>query len=161
MHMHTADASIRRIFRGTPYVEGALAYRLSMNYAPFIQDMVMEPDLKTLLGKLKPSVGLAVATNRSNTISDVLKHHGLVDFFDIVVSSMDVLKPKPHQESLLKILDFFQLGPHQAVYVGDSAVDSETAENAGMPFISYKNPDLKADFHVGRLMDISPLLDRL
>jgi len=33
--------------------------------------MIMEPGLRELLGALKPRFGLAVATNRSNTIGQV------------------------------------------------------------------------------------------
>jgi phosphoglycolate phosphatase len=155
VHMHTADESIRHIFQGTPHVQEALAYRWKMDYAPFIRDMVMEPGLKELLSLLKPRFGLAVATNRSNTIGDVLKTHGLKGYFDIVVSSLDVKNPKPHPEPLLKILDFFHLNPDQAFYVGDSAVDYETSKGAGVVFIAYKNRELEADFHVNSLMDIA------
>jgi HAD superfamily hydrolase (TIGR01509 family) len=158
VHMHTADESIRRIFQGTPHVQEALAYRWEMDYAPFIRHMVMEPGLKELLGILKPRFGLAVATNRSNTIGDVLETHSLRAFFDIVVSSLDVENPKPHPEALLKILDFFKLSPDQALYVGDSAVDYETALGSGVVFIAYKNRQLEADFHVDSLMDIRDLV---
>lgn len=159
VHMHTADESIRHIFQGTPHMEEALAYRWEMDYAPFIRHMVMEPGLKDLLSWLKPRFGLAVATNRSNTIGDVLETHGLKGFFDIVVSSLDVENPKPHPEALLKILDFFHLNPDQAFYVGDSAVDYETAKGAGVVFIAYKNRELEADFHVDSLMDIKDMVD--
>jgi HAD superfamily hydrolase (TIGR01509 family) len=158
VHMHTADESIRHIFQGTPHVQEALAYRWEMDYAPFIRHMVMEPGLKELLGILKPRFGLAVATNRSNTIGDVLETHSLRAFFDIVVSSLDVENPKPHPEALLKILDFFKLSPDQALYVGDSAVDYETALGSGVVFIAYKNRQLEADFHVDSLMDIRDLV---
>ena len=70
--------------------------------------------------KLRPYFGLGVATNRSTTIGNVLKYHGLAGFFDIVVSSLDVKNPKPHPESLVKILDFFNISPTKALYIGDS-----------------------------------------
>ncbi|MGD9032381.1 MAG: HAD hydrolase-like protein [Desulfobacteraceae bacterium] len=158
VHMHTADESIRHIFQGTPHVEKALAYRWEMDYAPFIRHMVMEPGLKELLSWLKPRFGLGVATNRSNTIGDVLETHGLKEFFDIVVSSLDVENPKPHPEALLRILDFFRLSPAQAFYVGDTAVDYETSKGAGVVFIAYKNRDLEADFHADALMDIKDMV---
>ena len=154
VHMHTADESIRHIFQGSPHLQEALAYRWEMDYDPFIRNMVMEPGLKELLNILKPRFGLAVATNRSNSIGDVLETHSLRGFFDIVVSSLDVENPKPHPDALLKILEFFQIGPDQAFYVGDSAVDSETALGSGVVFIAYKNRQLKADFHVDSLMQI-------
>ena len=102
VHMHTADASVRHIFRGTPYVEQAQEYRLQMDYAPFIKDMIMEPGLTELLKALKPRFGLAVATNRSNTIGSVIESFGLKKYFDLVISSLDVENPKPHPESLFR-----------------------------------------------------------
>ena len=158
VHMHTADESIRHIFQGTPHVQEALAYRWDMDYTPFIRHMVMEPGLKELLSWLKPRFGLAVATNRSNTIGDVLETHGLKGFFDIVVSSLDVENPKPHPEALLKILEFFKLSAAQAFYVGDTAVDYETSKGAGVFFIAYKNRELEADFHADALMDIKDMV---
>jgi len=158
IHMNTADESVRYILQGTPYLEDALDYRLQMDYRPFIKDMVMEPGLKELLRRLKARAGLAVATNRSNTIGEVLDFNGLTGYFDIVVSSLDVYKPKPHPESLFKILDFFFLAPEQALYVGDSIIDYETARAAGVPFIAYKNKELSAEHHIDRLLDIDNLV---
>jgi HAD superfamily hydrolase (TIGR01509 family) len=155
VHMHTADESVRHIFRGTPHAEAAQAYRLALDYSPFIRDMIMEPGLKELLAVLKPKHGLAVATNRSNTIGRVLKWHGLEGYFDVVISSLDVEIPKPHPESLHKILDFFSMAPEQAYYVGDSSVDAETAKAASVPFIAYKNRALEAAFYVEALMEIT------
>jgi phosphoglycolate phosphatase len=159
VHMHTADESIRHIFEGSPYTEEAQAYRWEMDYTPFIKDMIMEPGLKEILQALKPAFGLAVATNRSNTIGKVLESNGLDKFFDIVVSSLDVKNPKPHPESLLKILRFFTIGPQQALYVGDSRVDRETARAASVPFIAYKNRSLEADFHADRMPDILTIVN--
>jgi HAD superfamily hydrolase (TIGR01549 family) len=158
IHMHTADESVRYLFRKTPHLEKAQAYRMKMDYTPFIKDMAIESGLKDLLGWLKPRFGLGVATNRSNTIGEVIRHNGLDKFFDIIVSSLDVEKPKPHPESLLKILDFFEIGPDQALYVGDSFVDYETADAAGIPLISYKNRGLEAAYHINSLEEIKEIV---
>jgi phosphoglycolate phosphatase len=155
VHMHTADESVRHIFKGTPHCGRAQEYRLRMDYTPFIKDMVMEPGLMELLRLLKPLMGLAVATNRSNTIGRVLEWNGLDTYFDMVVSSLDVKYPKPHPESLFKILDFFGIGPEEALYVGDSLVDYETSKAAGVPFIAYKNRELPAALHMNHLMEIA------
>jgi phosphoglycolate phosphatase len=158
VHMHTANESVSYIFQGSPYVEEAEEYRLQMDYTPFIKDMIIEPGLKELLSALRPHFRLAVATNRSNTIGDVLERFGLTDFFDIVVSSLDVSNPKPHPEAIFKILGFFGIGPEQSVYIGDSLVDYETAKSAGVLFISYKNRELEADYHLDRLTDVAGIL---
>jgi len=161
VHMHTADESIRHVFRGTPFVEQAQAFRMQMDYSRFIKDMIMEPGLKELLKKLKPRYGLAVATNRSNTIGKVLETNGLTGFFDIVVSSLDVQTPKPHPEAIYKILDFFKISPEQAVYVGDSIVDWQTARAAGVTLIAYQNDALDTPWQIKGLLEIEKLLQNL
>jgi len=158
VHAYTAKDSIRHIFEGTPYLDQAIAIAKNTDYTPFIHDMIIEPDLKELLSALKPDFWLGVATNRSTTIGNVLKIHGLVDFFDIVVSSLDVKNPKPHPESLLKILKYFKISPGDAIYIGDSNLDYESARSAGVIFVAYKNRELDADYHVSSMMEISELL---
>ena len=158
VHMHTAEDSVRHIFRDTPFVEQAQSYRMQMDYEPFIKDMIMEPGLEELLKGLKPRFGLAVATNRSNTIGPVLESFGLEKYFDLIISSLDVKNPKPHPESLFMILDFFRVKPRDAFYVGDSAIDEKTAKAAGVVFISYKNRALNADHHVDALLEIARLV---
>jgi len=158
VHMHTAEKAVRHIFEGTPFTEQAQAYRMQMDYTPFIKDMVMEPGLKELLKSLKPRMRLAVATNRSNTIAAVLEQNGLAGFFDIVVSSLDVENPKPHPESIHKILDFFGLDPDEAVYIGDSPIDLETAQAAGVHFVAYGNGGLAASWKAADMKDVERIL---
>jgi len=158
VHMHTADESIKHIFEGTPHTEEALAYRWTMDYTPFLKDMVMEPGLKELLRAVKPLMGLAVATNRSNTIGKVLETNGLAPYFDIVVSSLDVKHPKPHPEGLFKVLDFLGTPADRSFYVGDSLIDWQTARAAGVPFISYKDRKLDTFHHADCMKDIEEIL---
>jgi len=160
VHMHTAYESVKRIFRGTRYTDQAQEYRVKVDYAPFIKDMVIEPGLKKLLEDLKPGFGLAIATNRSNTIDNVLERNGIKEYFDIVVSSLDVKNPKPHPEPLFKILNFFDIRPDEAFYIGDSSIDYETARAADVHFISYRNRDLKTDYYIDYLADIEKFLTK-
>lgn len=159
VHMATAGDSVRHIFQGTPFLTRAFEYARDLDYTPFIHKMILEPGLKELLQRLKGRLGLAVATNRSTSIGNVLNIHGLEPYFDLVVSAFDVQHPKPHPESLLKILGVFEILPSEALYVGDSLVDGQTAHAAAVPFIAYKNRDLDADYHVDRMEDIGALLD--
>jgi phosphoglycolate phosphatase len=159
VHMHTAEESINHIFRNSPYKAQAQEYRLTkLDYTPFIREMVMEPGLKELLEFLRPRYGLAVATNRSNTIGRVLECHGLTGYFDIVVSSLDVKNPKPHPEPIVKILDFFGIEPHQCLYVGDSEVDWEVCQASGVTLVAYRNRGLKSPYRVDKLLDVLKIL---
>jgi HAD superfamily hydrolase (TIGR01509 family) len=160
VHMLTSEESVREIFRGTSFENEAQAYQFEVDYTPFINDMVMESGLVELLERLTPTLGLAIATNRSHTIKAVLESFSLTSYFDIVISTLDVKRPKPHPEPILKILDFFQISQDQAIYVGDSLIDQQTARNAGVAFIAYKNRALTADHYADQLTDIARLLGR-
>ena len=158
VHMATGRDSVAHIFRKTPHFEEADAYRLQMDYTPFIRDMMIAPGLKELLVRLRPQFRLAVATNRSNTIQDVLAQNDLTGLFDMVVSSLDVKNPKPHPESVFKILDFFGLESAQAIYIGDSSVDYETARAADVCFVAYGNDELEAAFKVNTMGEVAEVL---
>ena len=158
-HMHTADQSIANLFNNIGNFKAAQAYRKNMSYLPFLKFMEMEPYLKPLLEKLRPRYKTAVATNRSDTMDRVLSEYGLKGYFDLVVSSCDVDRPKPYPDPLIKILKHFEVEPYQSIYVGDSKLDESAAKAAGIPFIAYKNRSLSTDFHIQSLKEIEEFLD--
>jgi beta-phosphoglucomutase-like phosphatase (HAD superfamily) len=158
VHSHNVLDSVNYIFRKYPReIEEVNQYRISVDYTPFLKYMVIEPDLKQFLGMLKPKFYTAISTNRSNTMPSVMKMHDLESYFDLVVTSLDVEQPKPHTEGLVKILNHFQLSASEAVYIGDSMVDREHTAGVNMRLISFKNPDLPAEYHVNRFLDIPQL----
>jgi phosphoglycolate phosphatase-like HAD superfamily hydrolase len=71
----------------------------------------------------------------------------------------DVKNPKPHPESVEKILHALNVDGAYVLYVGDSEVDRKTASSSGVTFIAYKNADLEADGfiddHLGLLAFLS------
>jgi HAD superfamily hydrolase (TIGR01509 family) len=158
VHSHNVLDSVSYIFREHPdTIDTVHAYRQSLDYSPYLKYMLIEPDLKEFLRFLKPQFHTAISTNRSTTMPAVMKMHGLDPYFDLVVTSLDVKQPKPHAEALLKILKHFHLSADQAVYIGDSIVDLEHTAEVNMRLISFKNPDLPADYHVNSFLDVSGL----
>ncbi len=147
VHMHTVDESITHLFRGTRELEAAQAYRCTTDYSPFIPLMIMEPGLKEFLDYLRPRYKTGIATNRSTTMGRLLEVFGLEDRFDMVVSALDVSNPKPHPESLLRIVNRFECLPREVLYIGDSDLDRIAAEAAGVPLVAYKNEALAAAYH--------------
>jgi HAD superfamily hydrolase (TIGR01549 family) len=148
VHSHTFRESLEYLFRESPVLEEVLDFCRLIDYQRFIPMMVEEPHLREFLGFLRPRFRTALATNRTTTTQAVLHYHRLADHFDLVVSAQDVTRPKPHPESFWRILEHFSLKPQEAIYIGDSKVDEEFAQNAGVPLVAYRNPHLKADFHL-------------
>jgi HAD superfamily hydrolase (TIGR01509 family) len=159
VHMHTVDESMAYLFPDKNLLEAAHAHRKTMGYRKYLGYHTMEPQLVSLLEKLRPQIKTAVATNRTDTMDKLLVEFNLDGYFDLVVTSSDVKHPKPHPEGLLKILDHFGLAPHQAIYVGDSQVDELAARAAKMPLVAYRNRKLEADYYIDSLGGLEQLLD--
>ena len=158
VHMHHVMDSIRHLFRQYPAdLEQAEAYRQTLDYTPYLQHMVMEPDLLEFLDFLRPDYKTAISTNRTSTMGTVLRMFELADRFDKVVTAFDVARPKPDPEALEQILAHFGCGADEAVYIGDSMVDREHTEALGMRLIAFKNPALPAEYHVRSFMEITRL----
>ena len=158
VHSHNVFDAVDHIFRNYPdEIEKVHQYRITVDYTPFLKYMVMEPDLKEFLSILKPKFHTAISTNRSTTMPSVMEMYDLNPYFDLVVTSLDVEQPKPHVEALVKILDHFQVSADEAVYIGDSMVDREHTSGLNMRLISFKNPELPAEYHVSRFLDIPHL----
>jgi phosphoglycolate phosphatase len=158
-HSHTADQSIAHLFNDDQGFKEAQHYRRNMSYLPFLKYMVLEPYLKPLLETLRPKYKTAIATNRSDTMDSVLSEHHLEGYFDLVVSSIDVDRPKPYPDPLIKILEHFEIKANCALYVGDSELDQMAAKAAGVTFIAYQNRSLAADFHIRSLKEMDRILD--
>ena len=154
VHMSTAEESINYLFRDDPHLQEAQKYRKLLDYQQFIPFMTMEPFLDEVLEALKKKYKLAVATNRTNTIHPILKVFKLDHFFDKVVSALDVNNPKPHPEAVFKIVNHFGIDAREAIFVGDSPVDRETALNAKVFFVAYKSPHLQADHNIDDLREL-------
>jgi phosphoglycolate phosphatase len=159
VHMHTVAESIDYLFPDEKIRAAAHDFRKRMDYREYLGYLEIEPHLVALLEKLRPRIKTAIATNRTDTMNRLLAEFNLNGYFDLVVTSSDVERPKPHPDVLLKILDCLELAPDQTIYVGDSKLDELAAEAAGIRLIAYRNRDLASDYHINALKDLEALLD--
>ena len=160
VHMHTVDESLAYLFRDQESLAQAYAYRKTLDYREFIKLMEVEPYLIRLLRKIRPQIRTAIATNRTATVNGLLDEFGLGEYFDLVVSSSDVNLPKPHPDSLLKILQYFCVQPDELIYVGDSNVDEMAAHSAGVRLIAFRNPALSSACHIDSLKELETILGK-
>lgn len=159
VHCHNVFDSVAHIFRHYPEtdLEAVHHHRESQSYTPYLSYMIMEPDLKQFLDMVKPGYHLAISTNRTTTMRPLLESYELSDYFELVVTSMDVDRPKPAPDGLLKILSRFDCRPEETIFIGDSEVDRQHTQNVGVDLIAFKNPRLDAKFHVECFLDILKL----
>ncbi len=159
VHMHTVDESMAFLFPDETNLAAAYEFRKSMDYKQYLGYLTIEPHLVSLLDKLRPQIKTTIATNRTDTIDRLLAEFNLDGYFDLVVTSSDVMRPKPHPEALFKILNYFDLEPYQMIYIGDSQVDEMAARSAAIPLVAFRNRQLSADYHIDTLKELEELLD--
>ena len=159
VHMHNVTDSVSHIFRHHPHIADKAVdhYRTELDYSPFLQYMIMEPDLMDFLKIIKPSYHTAISTNRTTTMPMLLDIYHLRPWFEMVVTAQDTLRPKPAPDGLEMILNNFGVRVDEAIYIGDSEVDREHTNNVGMEMIAYKNPSLDAEYHVDNFLAITRL----
>jgi len=160
VHMHTVYETIQLIFSKENGLEKkALESLKGIDWRDYIAYLRMEPYLFQILNLLKTSGILRVInTNRTTSMKYIMEYFGLWPFFDMVVTALDVKNPKPHPESVEKILQKFNLNRGETVFVGDSEVDQQTAKSSGVKFIAYKNRAIANDAYIDDHLDLLNLL---
>jgi HAD superfamily hydrolase (TIGR01509 family) len=111
-----------------------------------------------LLDALHGSIEVALATMSSRKVIDKLLSEKKIDkYFDLVITSDEVLKPKPDPEIFLVCATKLNVSPKNCVTVEDSIFGVKAAREAGMKCIAIpsgaynkdelkeENPDLLID----------------
>jgi phosphoglycolate phosphatase len=160
VHTHTVFEAIHFIFGQKDELEKkALELIKQFDLKKYIVYLKMEPYLLQTLNLLKAEgIIRVINTNRTTSMKHIMERYNLWPFFDMVVTALDVKDPKPHPESIEKIIKAFQLKKEEAVFVGDSEVDRQTAASSGIKFIAYKNRGIKSDAYIEDHLDLLNLL---
>jgi phosphoglycolate phosphatase len=74
------------------------------------------------------------------TLRRIVSIRKLANFFSHVFGA-----PETKEEHIMKIMHYFQCGPKQIVYVGDSEIDQAAAKNQGCHFIGVGKDKLRFD----------------
>lgn len=159
VHMHNVIDSVSHIFSHyqEPALEDVHIFRRQGDYSAFLPYMEIEPDLVKFLEETQHRYHLAISTNRTNTMIPLLRSYNLEGYFSKVMTADTAVKPKPAPDALLEILEHFDCQPEEALFIGDSIIDEQHAASCNVPLIAFKNPDLRAKYHVCCFMDILKL----
>ncbi|MEX1030674.1 MAG: HAD family hydrolase [Paenibacillaceae bacterium] len=114
----------------------------------------LEPGAKQLLESLHNKYVLVVITNNSVVAAlEALKNTEIAAFFDLIIGRemMSALKPSPSGFHYV-MNQFPAIKPDEWISIGDSWIDGKAAQDAGIPFISYRADDDKF-----RLRGIEPI----
>jgi phosphoglycolate phosphatase len=157
LHTYCNKDVLAYLFNGDPRLDEVRAFSATVDYRKLFPLMLMEDGLRETLDALCGRVELAVCTNRASSMELLLESFGLERYFSCVMTAGRVTNPKPHPEPLLKVLDHYGIEAHQALFVGDSEVDRQAADAAGVPFIAYRG-DMRALARIDRHLDLLALL---
>jgi phosphoglycolate phosphatase len=112
-------------------VEEAMAFFLDYYRAHMLDHTVAFPGVREGLAALDGR-SLAVLTNKPVKFSRaILEGLGLSGFFRQIYGGNSFARKKPDPVGINALLDEFQLKPREAMMVGDSIIDMQTARNAG------------------------------
>lgn len=95
-----------------------------------------------------------VTTKHRHQIVDIFDKFDITGDFDVYVGAEDVKNYKPDPEGLLFALDSLGVARSDALYVGDSFIDGETAMRAGVPFAAVLTGTTERE----RLLSYSPVV---
>ena len=158
VHTHTVFEALHFIFgKENDWEKKALEIlkQKQVDLKNYVSYLKMEPHLFQALEKLKEKGILrAINTNRTTSMKYIMERFNLWPYFEMVVTALDVKNPKPHSESIEKIIEAFKLKKEEAIFVGDSDVDQQTAESSGVRFIAYKNKEIANDLYIDDHLDL-------
>lgn len=95
------------------------------------------PGITKLLCALRDAgIKTAVVSNKADYGVQTLCQDYFFGLFDFAVGEREGIRRKPCPDSVNEVLEKLGIVREDAVYIGDSDVDVETAKNAGLPCIS-------------------------
>ena len=117
-------------------IEEALE-RYRVHYAAHCRDYTKPYDgIVPLLEKLRQAGRkLAVVSNKPDAAVKILSKEYFGTFLDISIGETPSVRRKPAPDAVFAALSALNATKEQAVYIGDSEVDIETAKQAEMPLI--------------------------
>lgn len=106
-------------------------YKVAYDVSPLYLTEIYEGVPEMLRALKNKGVRLAVLSNKPDSAAVAVVSHFFGDLFDIVRGGIDGVPLKPDATSALDILEKMNVAPDEAAFIGDTAVDIETAGNMG------------------------------
>jgi len=122
------------------------------------------PATISLLTALKANgakIGI-ISSKTRHRILEKFTEEGCAHLIDYMLGSNDVKNLKPHPEGIIAAMRHFSLPKSAVLYTGDSLVDAQAAQNAGVDFAAVttgttKETDFASYPHIAILSDIGKL----
>lgn len=158
-HMASTEEALERMIPEELKEQARLAREDTRYHDTFMALMQPASHVYAFLKIMKNrGVPMALCTNRSDSVLDVLAHFGMESFFAPVMTITHA-RPKPDPEGLTEIVRIWGAAPGTLAFLGDSLVDQQAAAAAGIPFWSFASPDLNARLHVTNFKELTEIME--
>ncbi len=130
-----------------------------------IDNSTVYPCVRETLEKLSGYKKAIISNKKEDLSRDLLEKLDLLKHFELIIGSDTASERKPSAVPVIYALAKFNIGPHEAVIVGDSNYDIEAGEKAGVKTIAvtygYRERRylLDADHIINSFNDLFPVLD--
>ncbi len=108
------------------YYEPYYQAHCQIKTAPFPGIMEMMEQLKA------QGIRMAIVSNKGDGAVKTLAPQYFGDLVEAAVGERAGIRRKPQPDSVLQAMKELKINPEEAIYVGDSEVDAQTAVNAGL-----------------------------
>lgn len=154
VHMSTYEQALDHIFPGKERSQVMGFLDELEDHIGYFDLLEVESGLVPMLDWLKKkNMHLGICTNRLSPLEPLLDRFELGHFFSPLQTASNS-RPKPNPDGLLKVLRSWYATNEQIAYIGDSKVDEMAANAAGVPFWSFKNPELNASLHISSFSEL-------
>ena len=105
-------------------------------------------------------IKMAIVSNKGDGAVQKLADRYFEGLVGTAVGEKTGIRRKPAPDTVLEALRIMNVSPHDAIYVGDTEVDAETAANAGMPCLlvswGFRRRDVLETLGADYLADTAP-----
>lgn len=178
---YTIDREFIRSFSGPP-IESSIARAFPEKDPDFIlseyrkrtakyydTDLKFFDNEKDVLNKLyKDGYILTIATSKNRPMTEKsLQIFGVFDLFSDMVTSSEDVAHKPNPDSLLLLMEKFNITKEETLMIGDTSFDALAARNAGVKSVLLKlcprtyEKDKMPDFFVSSYNELYDLIKRI
>ncbi|MDY0116258.1 MAG: HAD-IA family hydrolase [Sulfurimonadaceae bacterium] len=97
------------------------------------QKTVLLPNAKEAVLQAKEFATLGIVTTKTSLYSkEIMRHFGLMEYFDVLIGREDVTYPKPNGEPIEKAILALGSKKEHTWMIGDTKLDIQAAEAAGV-----------------------------
>ncbi|MBR6655846.1 MAG: HAD family phosphatase [Alistipes sp.] len=109
-------------------------------YPTFFDSVQLNKPLWNFVQAFRAQGGRAwiVSTGQKDNIHNAMRHLGIEGKVDGVITSLDVVEPKPSPEAFLKVMALEGVSPAETLIFEDSAVGLEAAKASGAAYFKVK-----------------------